>query len=264
MLNYATQKLNMQIFNYRFRPKLIPTLVTLLVLPLLINLGLWQSNKADHKQAMQDIYDQRGESAIVQIGTEPVNLESIRFSRVVVRGYFEPAYQVLLDNQIYRGQAGYHVITPLHISGSNMRILVNRGWVPMGADRNVLPVIETPLNEVEVSGYAHDPSGKYLELAHPDDTQGNWQKVWQNLDVKRYKNAVPFSFHSILILLDPASSAGGFVRDWPKPDARIDVNRGYAIQWYLMSIALVVIYLVTNIKKIKPEEISTEDKVNAK
>jgi surfeit locus 1 family protein len=264
MLNYATQKLNMQIFNYRFRPKLIPTLATLLVLPLLVSLGLWQSNKADHKQAMQDIYDQRGESTTVQIGTEPVNLETIRFSRVVARGHFEPAYQILLDNQIYKGQAGYHVITPLHISGSDMRILVNRGWVAVGADRNILPVIDTPRNEVAVSGYAHDPSGKYLELAHPEDTQGNWQKVWQNLDIKRYKNAVPFSFHAISVLLDPDSAAGGFVRDWPKPDARIDVNRGYAIQWYLMSIALVIIYLVTNIKKLKPEETSIQDQANAK
>lgn len=254
----------MQIFNYSFRPKLIPTLATLLVLPLLINLGLWQSNKADHKQAMQDIYTQRGDSTVVQIGSEPVNLESIRFSRVVARGYFEPAYQILLDNQIYHGQAGFHVITPLHINGSNMRILVNRGWIPIGEDRNSLPAIETPKEEVEVSGFAYDPSGKYLELAHDAGTQGDWQKVWQNLDLKRYQSAVPFPFHTVSILLDPASLSGGYVRDWPKPDARIEVNRGYAIQWYLMSIALVVIYLVTNIKKIKPEVISSEDKVNAK
>jgi surfeit locus 1 family protein len=254
----------MQIFNYRFRPKLIPTLATLLVLPLLINLGLWQSNKADHKQAMQDIYNQRGDSTVVQIGSEPVNLESIRFSRVVVRGYFEPAYQILLDNQIYHGQAGYHVITPLHINGSNMRILVNRGWVPIGENRNNLPVIETPNGEVEVSGFAYDPSGKYLELAHEVGKQGDWQKVWQNLELKRYQSLVPFPFHTVSILLDPASVSGGFVRDWPKPAARIEVNRGYAIQWYLMSIALVVIYLVTNIKKIKPEETSTEDQINAK
>ena len=254
----------MQIFNYRFQPKLIPTLATLLLLPLLINLGMWQANKADKKQAMQDIYEQRGKSALVQIGTEPLNLENIRFSKVVARGRYEPSHQILLDNQISNGQAGYHVITPLHISGSTMRILVNRGWVPMGADRRQFPVIDTPQAEVEVTGNAHDPSGKYLELASPDDTQKNWQIVWQNLDLKRYKNAVPFSIHPVIILLDSTSTAGGYVRDWPKPDYRIDVNRGYAIQWYLMSIALVIIYIVTNIKKIPPEKISTEGQANAK
>lgn len=258
MLNYATQKLIMQIFNYRFQPRLIPSLATLLLLPLLVNLGLWQSNKADKKQAMQDIYDQRGKSALVRIGAEPLDLEAIRFSRVIAHGRYEPAFQILLDNQIYKGQAGYHVITPLHISGSTMRVLVNRGWVPLGADRNSLPVIDTPQGEVEVTGYAHDPSGKYLELAHTDTAQASWQKVWQNLDIKRYKSVVPFTLHPVSILLDPASSAGGYVREWPKPDARIDVNRGYAIQWYLMSIALVVIYIVTNIKKIRPEKNSPE------
>lgn len=264
MLNYATQQLIMQIYNYSFKPRLIPTLATLLVLPLLINLGLWQSNKADRKQALQDVYNQREEATTVQIGSEPLNLESIRFSKVIVRGDFEPAYQVLIDNQIFQGQVGYHVITPLHISGSNMRILVNRGWVPMGGDRNILPVIDTPQSVVEVSGYAHDPSSKFLELARPVDTPGGWQKVWQNLDVKRYKAAVPFTLHDISILMDANSTTGGFVRVWPKPDAKIEVNRGYAIQWYFMSIALVIIYLVTNIKKIKQEITSTEEQVNAK
>ena len=135
-----------------------------------------------------------------------------------------------------------------------MRVLVNRGWVAVGADRNILPVIEIPQGEVEVTGYAHDPSGKYLELSKPDIKQESWQIVWQNMSINRYKEAVSFSLHPIIILLDPASSAGGFVRDWPRPDSKIDVHRGYAIQWYLLSIALLVIYLVTNLKKIPKED----------
>lgn len=243
----------MQIFNYQFRPKLIPTLATLLVLPLLVSLGLWQANKATQKQLLQDVYDERGKSGLIQIGTEPISIEGIRYGKVWARGFYDPAFQILIDNQIYKGQAGYHVITPLRISGSPMRVLVNRGWVPTGADRNILPVIETPRGEVEVTGYAHDPSTKYLELAGPDKNQKSWQKVWQNLNIKRYTEAVPFSVHSAIMLLDPASPSG-YVRDWPRPDSRIDVHKGYAIQWFLMSFALVVIYLVTNIKKITPED----------
>lgn len=243
----------MQIFNYQFRPKLIPTLATLLVLPLLISLGLWQANKAVQKQLLQDVYDERGKSELTRIGTEPLNIESIRYGRVLARGFYEPAFQILIDNQIYKGQAGYHVITPLRISGSPMRVLVNRGWVPLGADRNILPVIETPSGEVEVTGYAQDPSGKYLELASSDTKQETWQKVWQNLNIKRYSAAVPFSVHSVTILMDPANSSG-YVREWARPDSRIDVHKGYAVQWFLMSIALVVIFLVTNIEKVTPED----------
>ena len=243
----------MQIFNYQFKPKLIPTIATMLLLPLLVNLGMWQSNKADLKQAKQALFDERAKGEPVVIGSETVDIEQLHYSRVIVRGYYEPEYQIFLDNQISKGQAGYHVITPLRIAGSAMRILVNRGWVPVGADRNVLPVIKTTASEVEVVGLAHDPAVKYLELSKPETLkQGTWQQVWQNLDMKRYASVVKFSLQPAIILLDPASSAGGFVREWPKPELRIEMNRGYALQWYFMSFALIVIYFVTNLKKINP------------
>jgi surfeit locus 1 family protein len=246
----------MQIFNYRFQPKLIPTLATLLVLPLMIYLGMWQSNKADQKQAKQALFDQRGTDGFISIGAERIDLETLRFRKVIARGYYEPAYQILLDNQVNKGQAGYHVITPLHLAGTSMRILVNRGWVPLGADRNVLPQIETPVSEVEVAGYLQDVSGRYFELARPEETKGTWNKVWQNLDLARYKKEVTFELQPALILLDPANASAGYVREWPKPDFKIDVNRGYAIQWYLMSVALIIIYFVTNLKKISPQDTS--------
>ncbi len=250
----------MQIFNYQFKPKFIPTVATLLVLSLMINLGMWQSNKADQKQAKQDLFNQREKDEFISIGSAPLDIQSLRFRRVVARGRYEAEYQILLDNQVNKGQAGYHVITPLRIAGSSMRILVNRGWVPVGADRNILPNVDTTDTEVEVTGYLQDLSGRYIELSHTDeDLHGAWQKVWQNLDIGRYKKKVSFEIQPAIILLDPANSSGGYVREWPKPDFRIDVNRGYAIQWYLMSIALVIIYFVTNIKKSSPQE-----KVNAK
>ena len=221
-----------------------------MVLPVLINLGLWQSNKAETKQKLQDVYDRRASVDLIHIGGDLLNVDALRYSHVETRGYYEPAYQILLDNQIYRGQAGYHVITPLHISGSNMRVLVNRGWVPVGEDRNILPVIETPQNEVDISGIAHDPSGKYIELGPTAIDMKSWQPVWENLDLTIYKKQVPFALQPVTILMDAANLSGGYIRDWPKPNTGLEVNRGYAVQWYLMSIALAIIYIVTNFKKV--------------
>jgi surfeit locus 1 family protein len=220
----------------------------------MISLGMWQADKAALKQARLEQFEQREKDAPISISAAPIDIDTLRYRRVVVHGYYEPEFQILLDNQIYKGQAGYHVITPLHIAGSDMRILVNRGWVPVGDDRSVLPVIESIKNEVEVTGYIQDFSGKYLELSSSDTVQAGWQKVWQNLDATRYKKLVNFPIQSAVLLMDPSNSSGGYVRDWPKPDFRIDVNRGYAIQWYLMSMALLVIYVVTNFKKINPRD----------
>jgi surfeit locus 1 family protein len=244
----------MQIFNYQFKPKLISTSATVLLLILMINLGMWQSNKADQKQAKMDLFEQREKDEFVSIGTGDIDLETMRYRRVALKGIFEPEYQILLDNKVYNGQAGYHVITPLHINGSDKRILVNRGWIPLGSDRSKLPKIETEKHEVDVTGHLQDFSGRYLELGKSDVDDGHWQIVWQNLNVERYKKLVKFEIQPAMLLLDSENKASGFVREWPKPAYRIEVNRGYAIQWYLMSLALFVIYIVTNLKKINPQE----------
>ena len=244
----------MQATQFRFRPKLIPTVATLLLLPVLVNLGLWQARKAEQKQALQEIYDQREKGPPAHMGAQPLDAEALRYSRVAVRGRYEPTYQILLDNQVYAENAGYHVLTPLRIEDGNMRVLVNRGWVPVGSDRSVLPRIDTPQGLVEVSGYAVVPSAKFFELAKPVAAQGGWQTVWQNLDLKRYRAAVPFPLQPAVIRLDPGSPAGGYVRDWTRPDARIEVHRGYAFQWYGMAVALVVFYLAATIKKVKHDD----------
>lgn len=239
----------MQTNPFRFRPRLIPTVATLLLLPGLINLGLWQSRKADQKQALQEIYDQRGQGAPVRLGAQPVSPETLRYSRVVARGRYEPAYQILLDNQVHKENAGYHVLTPLHIEGGNMRVLVNRGWVPVGRDRNILPVTDAPSGLVEVIGQAVVPPSKFFELAKPKDLRSGWQSVWQNLDMSRYMSAVPFPLQPVVIRLDALSATGGYVRDWPRPDARIEMHRGYAFQWYGMAVVLVIFYLAAAIRK---------------
>jgi surfeit locus 1 family protein len=241
----------MQIFNYQFKPKFIPTVATVLLLILMINLGMWQSNKANQKQIKKDLFEQREKDDFASIGTADVDLETMKYRRVAVKGRFETEFQILLDNKVYNGQAGYHVITPLHISGSEKRILINRGWIPVGSDRNILPKIDTVSSEVEVTGYLQDFTGRYIELGKSDST---WQTVWQNLNIDRYKKQVKYEVQPALLLLDSSSTAGGFIREWPKPDYRIEVNRGYAIQWYLMSLALFVIYIVTNSKKITTQD----------
>ena len=239
-----------KIYQYRFRPKLVPTLATLMLLPLLISLGQWQAHKAEYKQQLQKTYNQRAHDKPLVIGAQPLTMED-RYRKVLARGYYEPRYQILLDNQIYQGRAGYQVVTPLHLEGSDMRVLVYRGWVPVGKDRNVLPEIETPSGLVEVIGVADELSGKYLEL-ETQSTSAAWQPVWQNLDIKRYKKSVPFPVQTLAVRLDPASPAGGYVRNWPATDMHVETNIGYAFQWRMMALMLVLYYLFTQFRKIQP------------
>ena len=254
----------MQIFKYHFRASLWPTLATLVLLPCLTWLGFWQLDKAQQKRTLQAEYDARIDDASpVTFGGEPWSAQAMRFRRVQLTGYYDTAHQVLLDNRVHQGVAGYHVITPLHLRGSNQRVLVNRGWIAMGVDRQHPPRIDTPADAQEIHGIAVVPSEKYFTLADPGPVSGPWQTVWQNMDMERYRHAVPFPVQPVVVLLDSTSPAGGFVRVWARLDAGIATHEAYAFQWFSLAVAVLGVYILVNFRR-DPGVTSKNDKLTGK
>ena len=145
-------------------------------------------------------------------------------------------------------KVGYHVFTPFRIEASERYILINRGWVPLGDDRTVLPEIKTPEGMMDLSGVAMLPPSKLYELEQPKPLDSGWQVVWQNIDLARLRKAVPFSLQPLIIQLDQ-TSLGGFVRNWPRHDDKVVTHQGYAFQWYGMAVMLALFYFFVNIKK---------------
>ena len=219
-------------------------------MPLFISAGQWQWNKAAAKASLQAELEARGGEAALTMPAMRVDAEALRYRKLVARGHFEPQYQVLIDNRTYRGQAGYHVVTPLRLEGSDMRVLVNRGWVPLLADRGTLPEIATPTGMIAVAGTAIVPGTRFFTLGNNADGAGSaWQSVWQNLDLARYGKAVSFPLQPVVLQLDADSPAGGFVREWPRPDDRRQTNLGYALQWWSFAATTVVLWLLLNFRK---------------
>lgn len=204
-----------------------------------IQLGNWQHAKADRKLAAQHLLDARGGDTPVSIGAAPVDAEALRSRPVTVRGQFETDRQFLVDNRIHREQAGYHVLTPLRIDGSDTRVLVNRGWIPANARHDDIPQVATPAGPVTLSGTAVVPGTRFFTLA--DAPQAGWQPVWQNLDLARFAGSAPYPLQPVVVQLAPDAPAG-FVRDWPRPDERFERHLSYALQWYGFAASAVLIW----------------------
>lgn len=204
-----------------------------MLLPAFVSLGLWQWRKADGKSALQAELDLRSGEPPVAMPTAAVDTESLReslrFRRVILRGRFDAARQTLIDNRVHQGQAGYHVVTPFQLEGSAMHVLVNRGWTPAAADRRQLPAVAVPDEALVLTGVVVIPGQRFFNLA-PQPTSG-WTPVWQNLDLERFQQALPYPVQPLVVQLD-ADSPGGLVRDWPRPDDRTDHHRSYALQWF--------------------------------
>jgi surfeit locus 1 family protein len=71
--------------------------------------------------------------------------------------------------------------------------------------------------------------GRYLELAGGKPPPGN---VWQNLDPARFAAATGVAVLPIVVLQDARDAPGdGLARNWPAPDAGVDMHRSYMLQW---------------------------------
>jgi surfeit locus 1 family protein len=236
----------MQIFFYRFQPRLIPGLAVVALLALFIHLGLWQAGKAERSAEQAALYDARSKQPSTAIGTRLVNPESLVYAQVVARGEYEAPHQFYLDNQVENGRPGVHVITPLKIEGGDTRILVNRGWVAW-ENRQVRPHADTPGGIVEVSGIAVVPgSQKYLLM--PDRREA-WPELWSALDMDRFIEETAFQLQPVILHLTSPSQGDGLVSSRPQPEDKTAMHKGYALQWFGMAAVLLGFYIWTSFRK---------------
>ncbi len=232
--------------GFEFRPRLGWTLAAAAGIALTLALGQWQVGRAQYKEALQSRYELLGQQPVIGIGYGTVDRDGLLLRRVEVRGTFEPKYTVFVDNRIYKHQPGFHVATPLRISGSDRYVLVNRGWIAGPRDRS-LPEVRTPTGEQVVQGIAVAWSERYLELS-TKVAEGN---IWQNLVYERYRQATRLELQPVVVQ-QTGPVDDGLVREWNRPDLGRNTHLAYAFQWYALSLAIFVYYLVTHVKRITP------------
>jgi len=232
-----------RIAEFEFRPRPGMTLAAVAGIVLTLALGQWQVGRAQFKEGMQARYDAQLQQPAVKIGAPLLDREDILLRRVEVRGEFVPKWTVFVDNRIYKHQPGFYVATPLRIAGSQRYVLVNRGWVASPRDRS-LPQIITPTGEQVVQGVAIAYSERFLELS-TNVVEGS---VWQNLVLERYRQASGLDLQPFVIQQESAQN-DGLVREWSRPDLGRNTHRAYAFQWYALSLAIFIYYLVTHVKR---------------
>lgn len=140
---------------WHFCPGRASTIAVLLLLPVLLMLGYWQLDRAAQKAELQTTFAKRFAQPPVDLtGVDPAD-SSNRYLHVVASGRYDGAHQMLLDNQVHDGQPGYHVLTPLRMAGD--AILIDRGWVPLGESRQVLPDIGASTDDITIGGWLAQP-----------------------------------------------------------------------------------------------------------
>ncbi|MBY0268702.1 MAG: SURF1 family protein [Burkholderiales bacterium] len=228
---------------YEFRPRRWASVAALAGIALTLALGQWQTGRARYKDNLQQRYEAQAREPALRIGGQLLERDALLFRRVEVRGEFAPQHTVFVDNRMYQHRPGYHVATPLRIAGSQRYVLVNRGWLPGNRDRSP-PQVNTPAGEQVVQGIAVAYSERYLELS----TQVAEGHIRQNLVLERYRQETGLDLQPFVIQQD-GKADDGLVRVWSRPDLGRNTHLAYAFQWYALSFAIFIYYLVTHVQR---------------
>jgi surfeit locus 1 family protein len=222
--------------------------LTLLLLALLTGLGFWQLDRAAQKRVLLTQYQGQEREVPIQVQADLEAAEDLEYRPALVRGHFDARHQFLLDNRTHEGMAGYQVLTPLRIDGSGHAILVNRGWVPRGPSREELPVLPAPAGRVQVEGLLKQPVRTFT-LGEGEDLDPGWPKVLQQVRLELHARQLDYPLLPVLLLLGPGQDHG-FVREWePVRGFGPEQNMGYAVQWFALATALLLIYIVVNCRR---------------
>jgi cytochrome oxidase assembly protein ShyY1 len=219
-------------------------------------LGSWQLRRADEKAAQQLAQDRAEAAPAIELGSlsgtaaagtppAPLPAPTALDGRVQVTGVFVPELSVFLDNRTRGAVAGFHVMTPLKLAGRDDHVMVLRGWVARHPrDRERLPAVATPSEGVEVVGLAVADLKQPMMLGE-EPVPGPDDRLWQHFDYRRFSDWAGIRLHPVILrqTVEP-DYRDGLARDWNQPGISVDRHRGYAFQWFAMTAAAVVFWLV--------------------
>src|SRR5690606_35186875 len=167
-----------------------------------------------------------------------------QYRRVTATGRFDNARSVLLDNRVRQGRPGHEVVVPFQLEANGQWLLVNRGWIAAAPSRDQLPSVAEVPGDVTLSGYLYQSPGEPFTLG-AEQWRERWPQVLQNLDIPGIAALLAVELSPWTLRLD-ASSPGALAVGWEVINVQPEKHTAYAVQWFALAAALVVLALFAN------------------
>lgn len=226
-------------------------LLTIALLTLLLGLGRWQVHRAREKEAMladvAAVLKQRQPLPLAQASAH----NDLAYAWTQGQGHFVEGPALLLDNQ-RRGEAvGVEVFRVFQPDGG-APLLVDLGWLPLDARRN-LPHSELPPSPLHVSGLLLPPPSPGLALGPAYDASDRQRWLLTRIDLAALSGALNQTLGPRVLRLDPSLPIG-HARDLDILPNTLppEKHRAYALQWFSLAAALLVLALLLQFRRSRP------------
>lgn len=222
----------------RFAPGWPLWIFTLAFLPILLNLGVWQLDRAGQKRQLQTQIDQQQQRPAIPL-TEVQASTELAWHPLQLVGQFDPERIWLLDNRTRNGQAGVEVLQLFHDQPSDLLLVVNRGWMPW-PDRRQLPNVPTPEGNLHLQAQALPDPEPGFRLYSPDAT--GWPRLIAHIDPPTLAEQADQPLQMWIARLQPGSP-GALRLEWPALPMSASKHTGYAVQWFALAAALLILFI---------------------
>jgi surfeit locus 1 family protein len=234
-----------------FRPLFWPTLFTAPAVLLLLALGFWQVERLFWKQ---DLIAQRQAAVAASPVAAPHSLEEARgmeFHHITDEGVFLHDKEIFLGATSEAGRQGYQVLTPLLEAGGRT-VFINRGFIPAELKDSNKRDVGQIAGTVRIQGLLRLPPAEkpawFLPDNRPDLNYWFWVDLPAMSAADKLDRVAPFYIDA-----DATPNPGG----WPKGGvtrlALPNDHLQYAITWFSLAVALIVIYVLFHRRNAGPK-----------
>jgi surfeit locus 1 family protein len=225
-----------------FRPRLAPTLFTVPALLILLGLGTWQVQRLHWKEGLIAQRDRMVAAPPIAPPQTLAEAQADQFRHVGDDGVLLNDKEIYLAATSDPGEPGYQVLTPLQEAGGRI-VFVNRGFVALELKDKAKRAAGELSGTVHIAGLLRVPPAKKPTFFLPDNRPDLNLWFWVDLPAMAKAAGVPDAA-PFYIDADAAPNPGG----WPKGAvtrlALPNDHLQYAITWYALAVALIVIYIV--------------------
>lgn len=236
---------------YRFllsRQWVILTLLALVLIPVMIELGFWQLHRHEHRVAQNALIANNLKAKPVPVTelTSPGHTvpRADFWRQVEATGRYDTEHEVVVRRRTNVDETvGFHVLTPL-VLDDGRAVLVNRGWIPFGDDQRSFPDIPAaPKGEVTVVGRLKadetTATSGIKELSDLPDRQV------MLINSERQARSLGRTVLGGYIEQTSPAAPGGSPEQIPKPDSSsIGAHMAYAVQWWLFTAGVPVGWVI--------------------
>jgi len=189
------------------------------VLLLCLVLSNWQWQRAQAADLRYSNYLKQASLPASKLSASPKDYQKASISGEIKNHFF-------LDNQIYQGSAGWHVLA--EVQTDTALLLVNLGWQPKQATLTLQQKL--PLY-IDVQGLLKKPEPGFMLQAAEQDP--NWPQLLQQIQIPLLNKY--YSYQLSPFVLYAETQVANLIPVAITMESKFPMHLGYAIQWLLIA-----------------------------